>query len=91
MSSKNLQILLASRPTGEPTLENFDIREIEIPTSQSGRMLLRAIYLSLDPYLRGRMNAGKSYAKRGTWLRRMPRPSRAESGRATAGSLPQGN
>ncbi len=63
MSNKNLQILLASRPTGEPTLENFDIRESEIPTSQPGRMLLRAIYLSLDPYMRGRMNAGKSYAQ----------------------------
>ena len=63
MSKKNLQILLASRPSGEPTLENFDTRETDIPTSQSGRMLLRAIYLSLDPYMRGRMNAGKSYAK----------------------------
>lgn len=63
MSNKNLQILLASRPIGEPTLENFDIRESEIPAPQPGRMLLRAIYLSLDPYMRGRMNAGKSYAK----------------------------
>ncbi len=63
MSKKNLQILLASRPSGEPKLENFSTRETDIPTSQSGRMLLRAIYLSLDPYLRGRMNAGKSYAK----------------------------
>ncbi len=63
MSKKNLQILLASRPSGEPKLENFSNRETDIPTSQPGRMLLRAIYLSLDPYLRGRMNAGKSYAK----------------------------
>jgi NADPH-dependent curcumin reductase len=63
MFTKNCQILLASRPTGEPTLKNFEIRESEIPTSQPGRMLLRAIYLSLDPYMRGRMNAGKSYAR----------------------------
>ena len=62
MSTKNLQILLASRPNGEPRLKNFDMRESEIPASQPGRMLLRAIYLSLDPYMRGRMNAGKSYA-----------------------------
>lgn len=60
--SKNHQILLASRPSGEPTLDNFEHRESEVPAHQPGRMLLRAIYLSLDPYMRGRMNAGKSYA-----------------------------
>jgi NADPH-dependent curcumin reductase CurA len=57
MASKNLQVRLASRPSGEPTLENFEIVEAEIPTPQAGQMLLRAIYLSLDPYMRGRMNA----------------------------------
>jgi NADPH-dependent curcumin reductase len=62
MSAKNRQVLLASRPTGEPTLDNFEIRETEIPDAQPGQMLLRAIYLSLDPYMRGRMNAGESYA-----------------------------
>lgn len=59
---KNLQIRLASRPSGEPVLENFERVENEIPVPGSGQMLLRAIYLSLDPYMRGRMNAGKSYA-----------------------------
>ncbi len=62
MSTKNLQIRLASRPNGEPTLDNFKLVESEIPDPQPGQMLLRAIYLSLDPYMRGRMNAGKSYA-----------------------------
>jgi NADPH-dependent curcumin reductase CurA len=59
---KNLQIRLASRPSGEPTLENFELQRVEAPEAGPGQMLLRAIYLSLDPYMRGRMNAGKSYA-----------------------------
>jgi NADPH-dependent curcumin reductase CurA len=59
---KNLQIRLASRPQGEPTLENFKRTEEDVPEPSEGQMLLRAIYLSLDPYMRGRMNAGKSYA-----------------------------
>src|SRR6188768_3597897 len=63
MSPKNLQIRLASRPSGEPTLDNFELSESEVPVPQPGQMLLRAIYLSLDPYMRGRMNAGKSYAR----------------------------
>jgi NADPH-dependent curcumin reductase CurA len=63
MPAKNRQILLASRPKGEPTAEDFKLVEAEIPTPGPGQMLLRTIYLSLDPYMRGRMNAGKSYAK----------------------------
>lgn len=62
MSARNLQIRLASRPHGEPTLDNFQRVETDVPDVPEGRMLLRAIYLSLDPYMRGRMNAGKSYA-----------------------------
>jgi NADPH-dependent curcumin reductase CurA len=60
---KNRQILLAARPRGEPTLENFNLVETEIPEPGPGQMLLRTIYLSLDPYMRGRMNAGPSYAR----------------------------
>jgi len=60
--TKNRQILLASRPSGEPSPENFELAETEIPTPGPGQMLLRTIYLSLDPYMRGRMNAGPSYA-----------------------------
>lgn len=62
MSTKNRQILLASRPQGEPVPENFRLVESEIPDPPSGKMLLRSIYLSLDPYMRGRMSAEKSYA-----------------------------
>src|SRR5262249_13145417 len=62
MTTKNRQILLASRPSGEPTLDNFRLVESEVPQPGPAKMLLRSIYLSLDPYMRGRMNAGKSYA-----------------------------
>jgi NADPH-dependent curcumin reductase CurA len=61
---RNRQILLASRPRGEPTPDNFKLVETEVPDPGPGQMLLRTIYLSLDPYMRGRMNAGPSYAKR---------------------------
>ena len=63
MPAKNRQILLASRPKGEPTAENFRLVETEIPSPGPGQLLVRSIYLSLDPYMRGRMNAGKSYAR----------------------------
>jgi len=62
MTTKNRQILLVSRPTGEPTPDNFRMIESELSRPGKGQMLLRSIYLSLDPYMRGRMNAGKSYA-----------------------------
>src|SRR4051794_9766243 len=58
----NRRILLASRPRGEPTPENFTLAEAEVPEAGPGQMLLRTVYLSLDPYMRGRMNAGPSYA-----------------------------
>jgi NADPH-dependent curcumin reductase len=59
---KNRQILLASRPVGEPVPDNFRLVELDIPQPGPGQMLLKTIYLSLDPYMRGRMNAAKSYA-----------------------------
>lgn len=62
-AGKNRQILLASRPRGEPTPDNFKLVEADVPEPGPGQMLLRTIYLSLDPYMRGRMNAGPSYAK----------------------------
>jgi NADPH-dependent curcumin reductase CurA len=61
-TTKNRQILLAARPRGEPTLADFRLAESDIPEPGPGEMLLRTIYLSLDPYMRGRMNAGPSYA-----------------------------
>ncbi len=58
----NHRILLASRPVGEPTLDDFSLVGEAVPTPGPGQLLLRAIHLSLDPYMRGRMNAAKSYA-----------------------------
>ena len=63
MTFPNRQILLASRPSGEPTPDNFRLVQAEAPRPGPGQMLLRTIYLSLDPDLRGRMNAGPSYAR----------------------------
>ena len=58
---KNRQIILVSRPRGEPTLENFKLAEAAIPAIHTGQILLKTKYLSLDPYMRGRMNEAKSY------------------------------
>jgi NADPH-dependent curcumin reductase CurA len=62
-AEKNRQILLASRPRGEPGPDNFKLVETPVPAVGPGQMLLHAIYLSLDPYMRGRMDAGASYAQ----------------------------
>jgi len=59
----NKQLLLASRPEGMPKPENFRVAEVPIPAPEEGEVLLRILYLSLDPYLRGRMSAAKSYAQ----------------------------
>lgn len=61
-ATENTRILLASRPHGEPTAENFRIETVPLPSPAEGEVLLRTIYLSLDPYMRGRMSAAKSYA-----------------------------
>lgn len=58
----NRQILLAARPTGEATTDNFTMISQEIPALANGQVLVRHRYLSLDPYMRGRMNDAKSYA-----------------------------
>ena len=63
MEERRLQIVLAARPLGEPTREDFRFVEGPVPTAGGGEMLLRTLVLSLDPYMRGRMNAGKSYAE----------------------------
>jgi hypothetical protein len=62
MATKNRQVLLVSRPQGEPTLENFKVVETELPALGPGQVLVRHQYLSLDPYMRGRMSDAKSYA-----------------------------
>jgi NADPH-dependent curcumin reductase CurA len=60
---QNQQIVLASRPAGEPTVSNFRLVETPVPALADGQVLVRHHYLSLDPYMRGRMNDGKSYAQ----------------------------
>ena len=61
-SSANRSIVLASRPSGAPTNRNFRIGTQAIPVPSEGQMLLRTVYLSLDPYMRGRMSDAPSYA-----------------------------
>lgn len=58
----NRQILLDNRPQGEATVDNFKLVSRETPALQEGQVLVRHHYLSLDPYMRGRMNDSKSYA-----------------------------
>lgn len=59
----NRRIVLAQRPTGMPTAEDFRLETADVPAPGEGEVLLRARWLSLDPYMRGRMSAAKSYAK----------------------------
>ncbi|MCO4753083.1 MAG: NADP-dependent oxidoreductase [Bacteriovoracaceae bacterium] len=59
----NRKITLASRPVGAPEDSNFKLVEESIPEPKDGQLLLRTIYLSLDPYMRGRMNDAESYAE----------------------------
>ena len=65
MPTINRQWLLASRPTGEASVSNFRLVEAPVPEVaqlKEGQVLVRHHYLSLDPYMRGRMNDSKSYA-----------------------------
>jgi NADPH-dependent curcumin reductase CurA len=57
----NRQVLLRSRPKGEPKVSDFELVESPLPVAREGEVLCRTIYLSLDPYMRGRMNEGTSY------------------------------
>lgn len=58
---QNKEILFASRPTGLPTPANFQIVDREVPQLNEGEVLVRTLYISVDPYLRGRMREGRSY------------------------------
>ena len=62
-SNTNRRIVLAQRPQGLPDANTLNLVEAEIPQPSDGEMLLRTSYLSLDPYMRGRMNDAKSYAE----------------------------
>jgi NADPH-dependent curcumin reductase CurA len=59
---ENHRIVLASRPVGKPTVDNFRLETVAVPNPGEGQALLKTLYLSLDPYMRGRMSAGDSYA-----------------------------
>jgi NADPH-dependent curcumin reductase CurA len=58
---QNKEIRLASRPAGMPTPENFQFVDSEVPQLNEGEVLVRTLYISVDPYLRGRMREGRSY------------------------------
>jgi NADPH-dependent curcumin reductase CurA len=57
----NREIRLKSRPIGLPTAENFELIEVALPDPAPGQMLVRNLYMSVDPYMRGRMNDARSY------------------------------
>lgn len=63
MPETNLQILLKRRPNGAPVAEDFEVVETAVPQPGAGEVLVRAKFISLDPYMRGRMSESKSYAK----------------------------
>ena len=60
---ENQRIVLASRPEGWVTPENFRLEKGAVPSPQDGEVLVKNLWLSLDPYMRGRMSEGKSYVK----------------------------
>jgi oxidoreductase family protein len=60
MTERAQRIVLASRPVGEPTSDNFRLEEVPIPQRGPGQMLLRTRWLSLDPYMRGTVHCGST-------------------------------
>jgi len=60
-TEQNTRIVLAARPRGAPVASDFRLEHTPVPTPRTGQVLLRNRWLSLDPYMRGRMNAGRSY------------------------------
>ena len=61
MTTMNRRVLLRRRPVGEPTPDDFEVVESPVPEPAAGQALLRTVWLSLDPYMRGRMDEGISY------------------------------
>ncbi len=59
---KNTRVIFAKRPTGEPDDSCFRLEQAEVPELEDGQILIKVCWLSLDPYMRGRMNDAKSYA-----------------------------
>ena len=63
MTNTNREWLLAERPAGEPDMDSFELRETHVPAPDPGELLVRTRYLSVDPYMRGRMRDVESYAE----------------------------
>ena len=63
MTNTNREWLLAERPTGEPDADSFELRETDVPAPAPGELLVRTRFLSVDPYMRGRMRDAESYAE----------------------------
>jgi NADPH-dependent curcumin reductase len=63
MENRNRQVVLKQRPTGAPTRADFTIADAPLPDPAEGEVLVRGIYLSLDPYMRGRISGVRSYAQ----------------------------
>ncbi|MFC6771596.1 NADP-dependent oxidoreductase, partial [Halorubrum pallidum] len=63
MTTTNREWVLAERPSGEPDLDCFELRETDVPSPDPGDLLVRTRYLSVDPYMRGRMRDAESYAE----------------------------
>ena len=63
MAAVNRQVTLAARPVGYPEVSDFDLVYSPLPSPGAGDVLVRSIYLSLDPYMRGRMSDAESYAR----------------------------
>jgi NADPH-dependent curcumin reductase CurA len=63
MRDTNRRYVLAKRPEGVPDMDTFELEETDVPDPAGGEVLVRTVYLSVDPYMRDRMNAGESYAE----------------------------
>lgn len=63
MADQNRRWTLASRPTGEPTMDDFEMETVDVPDPGPKEVLVRTLYMSVDPYMRGRMRDAESYAE----------------------------
>src|SRR5258708_20799704 len=60
-NQKNREVRLKSRPVGMPSAANFELAETDVPTPAAGQVLVRNVYMSVDPYMRGRMVDRQTY------------------------------
>ena len=63
MPTRSREIRLVARPRGTPRLEDFELAEVELPEPADGEVLVRNTFVSVDPYMRGRMNESRSYVR----------------------------